>query len=179
MVMEKTRITAQEYAQLPETSTPMQLLDGEIIVSPSPRRVHQETVGASHLLLAELTKPLGGYLYIAPMDVYLDDENIPQPDLFWLAPDTVARRGEMRIEGPPDLIIEVLSPASVKLDRVKKYNLYEKYGVREYWILDPIGVVDVFTHKDGHFELVGIYDSEDTFSSPLLGQPVEVKRLFL
>jgi Uma2 family endonuclease len=179
MIADKTRMTAQEYFQLPETNARVNLLDGELIISPSSTPLHQERLSDTMDLLNVLIQPIGGRVFLSPLEIHFDEYNVAQPDTFWIAPDSRAVVTELRVEGPPDLAVEVLSADSVKLDRVKKFHLYEKYGVREYWIIDPNGVVDVFSHKDGHFELVGIFDSEDTFHSPLLGQPVEVKRLFL
>jgi Uma2 family endonuclease len=76
---------------------------------------------------------------------------------------------EKGCKGTPDMKIEILSPASVKLDRWKKYELYEKAGVNEYWIVDVINEsVEVFILKERHYELQGVYNREDTLSVHIL-----------
>ncbi|MBC7870174.1 MAG: Uma2 family endonuclease, partial [Chitinophagaceae bacterium] len=130
------KITADEYFQLPETNTPMELIDGEIIQMPSPVPNHQAVVGDLCVLLKQNVKSLGGRVFVSPLDVYLDDINVPQPDVMWLAPNSRCQVGEKRLSGAPDLIAEVLSPGSVSHDRRKKFRLYQQFGVREYWIVD-------------------------------------------
>ena len=121
-----------------------ELYDGVPLALASPTDVHQ-------LILMELGAQLHGFLrgkpcrvYPAPFDVRLfdadedkpeDSENVVQPDLMVVCdPSKVDRHG---VHGAPDLVIEILSPSTRGIDRLKKYNLYERAGVREYWIVDP------------------------------------------
>ena len=175
----RQRLTTDDfYAQYPESNTPVELIEGEVIVSPSAVPKHQDVVGSIYVFLLDKTRGSGSKVYVAPLDVRFDAENSTQPDVLLLSPERRHLIGDKRIEGAPDLVVEVISPGSVRLDRVVKFRLYERFGVREYWIADPEGVIEVFTLRDGRFALLGIYESGEAFDSPLLGQPVPLAGLF-
>lgn len=141
----KTRMTAAKFFELPESNSPIELLNGELVVSPTPIPHHQDAVGNTFVLLKQIAKTVGGKAYVAPLEIYFDDDNVPQPDVMWIAPTNLQVIGEKRLEGAPDLIVEVLSPGTAKNDKETKFRLYEKYGVCEYWIVDPVHqLVDVW-----------------------------------
>jgi Uma2 family endonuclease len=176
----KTRMTAAEFAQLEETTQPTELIHGEVIVSPAPKDPHQDVTGTIYAWFLYVVKPAipGGQPKIAPLDVYFDEENVLQPDVFWIHNlESKCRLGDDGYwHGAPDLIVEVLSPGTRKRDRKTKFELYERHGVREYWIVDPTEIlVEVFTMVDGRYQLFGVYDIDETFTSPLLGLSVELK----
>jgi Uma2 family endonuclease len=130
------------------------------------------------VLLKQVARERGGRVFVSPLDVHLDEINVPQPDLIYLAPDSRCVVAEKRLVGAPDLLVEVLSPGSVKRDRSEKFLLYERYGVREYWIIDPRDqLVEVWQLREGRFSLLGAFAIGETFDSPLVGT-VEVARLF-
>jgi Uma2 family endonuclease len=169
--MTKNRITASVFFALPQSNTPLALIDGEVIEIGSPVPAHQEAVVRLVLLISQLTLHLGGKVFVAPLDVYFDLLNIPQPDVMWVAPDSKCQIGEKRLIGAPDLIAEVLSPGTALQDKRDKFRLYEKYGVREYWIVDPMEkLVEVWQHSDGRFVLLNVYGLAEVFNSPLLGE---------
>ncbi len=176
----KTRMTAQEFFELPETNTPTELIDGELIQMPSPVPNHQSVVVRSILVLTPLTTAIGGTLFVAPLDVYFDEDNVPQPDVIWVAPDSKCAIGDKRLIGPPDLIVEVFSPGTHRTDKRKKFRLYQKYGVREYWMIDPVELyIEVWQHNGERFDLIDVFEVGDTFASPVLnGQSIEVKAIF-
>ena len=155
----KTRMTADEYLQLRETNLPVQFLDGEVIKMPAPELEHQDCVGNIYVIFRQATKSLGGKAYVAPVDVYFDALNIPQPDVLWLAPNSACKPiGCQRLSGPPDLIAEALSPGTAHIDRQRKFRLYEKYGVREYWLVDPRDqLVEVCQYIEGRFVRLDVY----------------------
>jgi Uma2 family endonuclease len=174
----KAPVTADQFFQLPETNQFVELLDGEIIMSPSPIPDHQDVVGNSYVVLKQAAKQRGGRAFIAPLDVQFDELNVPQPDAIYLAPDSRCVVEEKRLVGAPDLLVEVVSPGSTKRDRSDKFLLYERYGVREYWIIDPRDqLVEVWQWKEGRFSLLGVFGPEETFESSLVGG-VEVAALF-
>jgi Uma2 family endonuclease len=175
----KTRMTAQEFLQLPETNLPLQLLDGEVIEMGAPELPHQDIALNTALLFTRKEAELGGKVYIAPVDVYFDELNIPQPDVIWLAPDTQCQIvGAKRLNGAPDLIVEILSPSTAHNDRKGKFRLYEKYGVREYWLIEPRDqLVEVWQHDDERFVLLDVYGVGETFTSSLIGE-INVAKLF-
>lgn len=173
----RTRLTSTEYRDLPETTQPMQLIDGKIIVSPSPEIAHQLTSGATYLYLVSII-PNGEILY-APMDVEFDEHNTPQPDLFWIAEGSrciPSKNGKYYV-GAPDLIVELLSPGTALQDRRDKFQLYEQHGVREYWIIDPHErLIEAWSLVDQKYARIGVFGDEDKFASPLLGE-IEVAKL--
>ncbi len=172
-----TRMTATKYYELPETNKPVQLLNGVIIVSPLPIPAHQRVIGRSYELLNNLIPD--GEIFLSPIGLYLDEDNVPEPDIVWVAADSRCKVTEKRLEGPPDLIIEVLSPSTARYDRVQKFALYERYGVREYWLADhEAEYVEVFVLQEGRFTRQGAYGPEDTFHSPVLGKAVDLSGIF-
>ncbi len=175
----KTRMTATEFLQLPETNLPTQLLNGEVIEMSAPELPHQDVVLNIGIFFRQKSKELGGKAYVAPVDVYFDELNIPQPDVIWLAPNTQCETvGAHRLSGAPDLIAEVLSPSTAHIDRKGKFRLYEKHGVREYWMVEPRDqLVEVWQHQEGRFVLLDVYGIGETFTSSLLGA-VEVELIF-
>lgn len=179
LITTKQRMTTAEFRLLPESNLPMELINGELIVSPSPKSPHQE----SHSKLSftiQLVMP-GGKLLPAPMDLYFDDENAVQPDLFWVAPESRCKlREDGYWYGPPELIVEIFSPGSVKYDKIDKFNLYEKYGVQEYWMVDPVGkYIEVWELVDGKYLRQGVFAAEHTFISKVLGdKTIQVGAIF-
>lgn len=177
----KTRMTAAEYRQLPETTQPTELIEGKIIVSPAPKDNHQAVVvGFVQAILRQLTT---GTLRFAPTDVHLDDETVVQPDVFWVSgPDSRCRLGDDGYwYGAPDLVIEVLSPGTARRDKAEKFRLYEKHGVREYWLADPDARYAEVWRRAGdasRFEQQGVYGPDESFESALLGQVVMLAPIF-
>lgn len=165
----RQRMTADEYRQLPETSQRMELIEGELVVSPSVVSDHQRLVlrFANDIDESEIE----GEVFVAPLDVYFDDENVFQPDVFWIAKDNdrcVERDGYFY--GPLDLVIEVLSPSTARYDKTVKFLVYEKYGVREYWLADPKRkTVEVWRRGEEEFMLLDIYNDTTSFVSAVLG----------
>ena len=107
---------------------------------------------------------------VAPCDVYLDDLNVVQPDLFWVSPENQnCHLIDNYWHGAPDLVIEILSPGTTRRDRDTKYSLYEKAGVREYWIVEAEELyIEVYIWRDGSFVRQGIYGLGESFASPVL-----------
>jgi Uma2 family endonuclease len=174
----KTRMKAAEYRRLPETTQPTELIEGEIIVSPAPTDRHQAVVIG--FVQALLRQPATGTLRFAPLDVYLDDETIVQPDVFWVSgPDSRCRlHGDGYWYGAPDLVIEVLSPGTARRDKSDKFRLYEQH---EYWLADPDArYVEVWRRAGdaSRFEQQGVYGPDEAFESALLGQTVTLAQVF-
>jgi Uma2 family endonuclease len=166
-------MTAEEFLALPETNERIELIDGEVIVSPAPELNHQDTVGAASLFLSAL--PVEGKVYLAPTDVHLDTGIVVQPDLVWIAAESLCQPVEGKyLRGAPDLIIEVLSPGTAVRDRGRKFDLYEAYGVREYWLVDPAGrYVEVYRRNETKFERVGLFSAGKSLTSVVLNTAVD------
>ncbi len=165
----KTRMTAKEFMELPESNLPIELIDGELIVSPAPKDPHQAALGQIYGYLVRVN--VGGQLRLAPLDVHFDDENVTQPDLFWVSgTESLCKLGDDGYwYGAPDLVIEVLSPGTQGKDRGKKFNLYERYGVREYWLVDVVAkFIEVHRLENQKFIRVGVFELKEKFISAVL-----------
>lgn len=178
--MTQTRMTMREFMELPETNQIVELIHGEVIVNPPPTDPHQSN---SMLMIAFLLKLLpANELRHAPTGVYLDDENWVEPDIFWVSSEnTRCTLGEDGYwHGAPDLVIEIFSPSTVRRDKKDKFELYQKYGVREYWMVDPIGqYVEAWRREGDRFAFIGVFGPDETFTSPVLnGQTVDVSAFF-
>ena len=105
-------------------------------MSPSPTTTHQTILRKLSSIFDKIEDQSDGLCYIAPMDVIFSDDTILQPDLLYIGK---SRRhiAKERIEGPPDLVIEILSPGTGRRDKTEKLDLYAKYAVPEYWVVDP------------------------------------------
>lgn len=166
----ESRVTATEFFQLPESNQITELLHGEIFVSPSPKINHQNIVLQVGASLRQIAPQ--GHVMIAPMDVYLDDSNVVQPDVFWVSDENEACipvEGKY-YKGAPDLCVEVLSPSTLRRDRTVKFLLYEQFGVREYWMIDPeTATLEVWVFDGGKYTRQGIYGANAQFTASVLG----------
>lgn len=173
----REKVTAEKFLSGEETSQPRHLIDGDVFELDSPTPNHQLIAFRIIGLLMPLLKT--GDLFFAPLDVQLDDLNVVQPDIFWIAPDSKkAAITAKRVVGAPDLIIEILSPSTASFDRKRKFKLYETHGVCELWLVDPdVGLVEVWHRVDSKFTRLDVYESGETFDSPSAGV-VEVALMF-
>jgi Uma2 family endonuclease len=175
--MAKTRMTAAEFFEQPESNQILELIQGELIVSPPPIPRHQRVVGNVFVLVRQLAP--NGEVFIAPLEVHLDNDNVPQPDVMWVAEGSTCVVGAKRLEGAPDLIVEVLSPGTEKKDRKDKFHLYQKFGVREYWLVDADEqYVEVYRLENSLFVRQGVFEPGETFDSVVLGKTVPVSAIF-
>jgi Uma2 family endonuclease len=128
--------TVNDYEKLPE-GAPYQLINGELIMSPSPDYFHQKLVLNLALKLQYFIDNFNsGEIIIAPMDVHFSGTEIFQPDILFISNDKKSIIQD-RIRGVPDLVVEILSPGTAYYDLTHKKNVYESSGVLEYWIIDP------------------------------------------
>ena len=166
---EKKKYTYQDYCQLPD-EVRAEILDGELLMSPSPFRKHQSISREIEFRLCQWVKthPLGE-VYNAPFDVVLSQYDIVQPDLLYISYERKSILTEANVQGAPDLVIEILSSGDKKRDTVKKKAIYEKYGVKEYWIVDPdTETISVFILEEKVFQEKGIYKRNQVLESTLL-----------
>jgi Uma2 family endonuclease len=130
-------LTYADYAALPDDGKRYQLLDGELVMTPSPNAWHQDVLlTLAQELVAHARDHEPGRIYVAPLDVVLDDHNVLQPDIFFISNERAAVRQGGRILGAPDLCVEVLSPGTQHLDRARKREIYARFGVAHCWIVD-------------------------------------------
>jgi len=125
------------FESLPE-GTLCQLIHNQLIMSPSPSTTHQNIAGRVFRLLADyVEKNNMGTAFIAPYDVHFDNKNVFQPDIVFIAKEHIHLIKENGLYGTPDMVIEILSPSTEKYDRGEKKDIYEQYGVKEYWMIEP------------------------------------------
>jgi Uma2 family endonuclease len=156
---------AADYWQLPE-GAPVELIRGELVMSPSPRSSHQVVVLELAAIVLEIAKRSGGIALSAPMDVVLSDDTIVQPDILYIAKDRRNIVSE-RVNGPPDLVIEVLSAGAERRDRVAKLDAYARFAVPEFWIVDyRANVIDFLVLENGRYAMRETVDGR--YQSPRL-----------
>jgi Uma2 family endonuclease len=155
---------------MPEGPPYYQVVEGNLVMSPSPRTFHQIVAGRIHsVILQFLEKHALGEVFIAPLDVYLDDVNIYQPDVIFVAARQKAIITEQGIEGAPALVVEVLSPATARYDKGSKRKVYARTGVKELWLVDPEArTIEVFSLAENVDKPSAAHGDKDTFSSSLL-----------
>ncbi len=130
--------TRDEVLALPDDGYRYELVDGELLVSPSPRWVHQRAAQELHALFRPFAKARRlGAVMLAPADLDFDGTQLLQPDLFIVRPRPDGRMPlDWREVGIPMLIAEVLSPSTARYDRITKRHRYLRSGVDQYWIVD-------------------------------------------
>lgn len=148
-----------------------ELIDGDLFMSPSPKRLHQDTVLRFVRRLADFVESRGlGRVFVAPFDVHLPSGDIVEPDILFVSKANLGIVQDW-VRGAPDLVVEVLSPEGIDRDRLVKRDLYARNGVREYWIVDPEAkAVEVFSLRGGRYEPNGFFEIGDTLLSPILAE---------
>ncbi len=148
--------TYADYRILPEGECIEVIEGGKLSMAPAPAAAHQIVSMRLSLLLGNhvTANNLGGLVLAAPLDVIFDEQNITQPDLLYLAPEHKNLLQSRGIFGAPDLIVEIVSPSSQHRDFVVKHALYQRFGVREYWIVNPgLATIDVLALENDAYVL--------------------------
>ncbi len=133
------RMTADEFAALPEGPPYFQLVEGELFFMASPTRLHQKIVFKLAFSIETHLRafPGTGEVYVAPSDVKLDEGNVFEPDIYFVSREREGILTDQGATGAPDIVVEVLSPSTLRLDREKKRGVYFRAGVRELWFVLP------------------------------------------
>jgi len=174
----KTTMTSAEFEALPESQKPTELIEGELVVRGAPTVKHQTVVfNIAYLLRNNITN---GQVFISPISVKLNDANYYQPDVLWVnGINSNCTIGTGGIDGAPDLVVEVISPGTAKVDRGIKFDVYQDSGVREYWIVEPEEeFVEVWELQSSLYVKLGLFTIQDTFMSPTLTAQIIVKDIF-
>jgi Uma2 family endonuclease len=157
-------LTYEDYAALPEDGNRYELFDGELVVSPAPRPRHQ---GVSIKLAARLLGHIEAQALTAPIDVILSPTTVLQPDVVFVAATHRAIITERAIEGPPDLVVEILSAGTARRDRGAKAELYARFGIPHYWVLDPKAQTFEALLLDGRsYRMVASAEGTDRIAAP-------------
>jgi len=125
------------WESLPE-GTLCELINNKLIMSPAPQNIHQVIIGELYVNLSLfLRKNKLGEVRIAPFDVYFSTENVLQPDIIFIKNENLFKIKNKGLVGAPDIVIEILSPTTSQMDYEDKKIIYERFGVKEYFIVDP------------------------------------------
>lgn len=159
----------EEYAALPPDGRRWELINGDLEVNPAPVTRHQ-TVSRrlQYELMQQLEEKDLALIFDAPTDVILSDHDVVQPDLAIVRTSrshVVSQRG---IEGPPDIVVEILSPCTRVMDRRVKNVTYARFAVPEYWIVDPdLGHIELYRlEEDGSYGAPQRFDRASTLTTP-------------
>jgi len=149
-------LTYDDYLTFPDSDgIRKEIIEGELFMSPAPAMKHQSiSKKIFRILDAHIIKNNLGEVWYAPCDVIFSNINIMQPDIFYISNENLEILTELNIKGAPDLIVEILSPSTIENDRIFKKLVYEKFGVQEYWIVDPQNeTLEVWVLKDEKYQL--------------------------
>ncbi len=175
-----TRLTYEDYCLLPNDGKRYEIIDGELFVTPSPRRAHQKVVSNLLYYLNDFVKKHDlGEVYPAPFDVVFSRYDVVEPDVLFISKARVSVLTEKNVQGAPDLVVEVLSETTEESDRTTKLKLYARSGVQEYWLIDPAGPsAEIFRQKNQSLESAAKLEADDSITSPLLpGFSLSLKKL--
>ena len=152
----RKRYTYEEYLNLPHDGNRYEVINGELVMVAAPYTIHQTVSGnLEYELRSFIKKHKLGKIFDAPTDVVLDKTNVVQPDILFIARDRLDIITEKNISGAPDLVIEILSSSTAYYDLIEKKEIYEQFGVKEYWIVDPKKQrVEIFQNDNRQFELM-------------------------
>lgn len=134
------RFTYQDYLEMPEEpGFRFEILEGMLVKEPSPNVMHQRVSRRLLRILVDFFEAFDpeGEVFYSPLDVTFYDITVVQPDLLYVSGEQKQIIKDTRIDGPPTLIVEILSPSTIRKDRLKKMQIYQKVEVRHYWLLDP------------------------------------------
>ncbi|WP_027085658.1 Uma2 family endonuclease [Cohnella panacarvi] len=159
--------TYEDYAELPDNGNQYEIVAGMLELKPSASTTHQRVSQKLERIL--LGSCENEYIIIdAPMDVILSEQDTRQPDILMVHRSRAHIVQEHAVVGPPDLVIEILSPTSIKRDRMMKLRTYAQFGVPEYWIVDPAHItIEQYSlaHAGQPYELLNVYTAEEYVES--------------
>ena len=167
----RPRVSYTDPCQQPEDGRRYEIYDGEVFVVPSPLPLHQIVAMNVAEWLRHHPRTARGFTALAPLDMVLSEYDVVQPDIVYFEPERLhelSARAVTRV--PPDLAIETLSPTTTSTDRGQKMQLLARYGVREYWLVDPDEQrIEVYALREGAFTLTQEAIGDAAIESPMLG----------
>jgi Uma2 family endonuclease len=165
----KIVLTYDDYCLLPNDRNRYEILDGELSVTPAPATKHQTALGNLYRFLANyVVANQLGKLFIAPTDLILAPTTVVQPDLIFIGTDRLHVVTERAIEGAPTLVVEILSPTTHQTDRVTKAQVYARYQIPHYWLIDPDQrTLEAYELARGHYNLVASAQDAEVFAPSL------------
>ena len=164
------KLTYQDYLDIPdEPGYRFEILDGMLVKEPSPSVMHQRASRNLHRILEDYFWHVDpqGEIFNAPLDVTLLDFNVVQPDVFYVSGEQQLMVKDNRVDGPPALVVEILSPSTSRKDRLQKMRVYQEAQVKHYWLVNPQEkTLECFAWRDGVYALVACGMDEDVVEHP-------------
>jgi Uma2 family endonuclease len=179
----RRKLTYEDYLLFPEDGKRHEILDGEHYVMPAPAPDHQVASMELSLKLASFVfERRLGLVLCAPLDVLLSEHDVAQPDLLFISNERSGIVTKVNVQGAPDLVVEILSDSTRQRDETLKRHLYERFGVLEYWLVDPNSeTVRVFQLSGSRFLASQEFSAAawDILTTPLLpGFEIRVSQIF-
>ncbi len=178
---EKKKYTYEDFSKTPDDKR-YELIEGELIMTPSPNTRHQRILGRLFVQFSNYVNDKGlGEVFVSPYDVHFDDGSVFEPDILFVSKDRVNIIGEKNVQGAPDFVMEILSEGTAYRDTIQKKKLYARFGVKEFWIVAPDDkLVEVYVLKDkGEYQLLKTYYEKDTIVSQVIsGLKIELQKIF-
>lgn len=165
-ILKEEDLTYDDYAAIDDGNY-YELVRGKLeLMSPSPSVTHQFVSFEMHKRITNSCETDYVVLY-APIDVILSPTEVRQPDLILIRRDRMHILRKRGVVGPPDLVVEILSPSSLKRDKIDKLHTYAEFQIPEYWIVEPeLGILEQYILQEGRLELVDIFQQDDLVASP-------------
>ncbi len=177
------KFTYQDYLKLPEeTGYQFEVLEGNLIKEPSPNVMHQRVSRRLQRILEDYFRESDpkGEIFNAPLDVTFSDITVVQPDLFYISSIHHKIIKENRIDGSPELVVEILSPYNPRKDRLQKMQIYRKAHIKHYWIVNPAErTLECYALRDGSYTLLVSGMDEDVVKHPdFIDLSISLKKLW-
>ncbi len=173
--------TYEDYLKLNDDKR-YEVINGRLYEMPAPHFEHQDILKRLLNILFEFSEKEYriGKVLPSPFDVILSEEIVVQPDIVFISKGSLKNIKEGSLFGPPDLVVEIVSPTSYYRDRYEKFEIYEKAGIKEYWIVYPgEKAIEIWVLKEGKYELHSIASGEGKVRSEVLkGFEVDLKEVF-
>jgi Uma2 family endonuclease len=169
----------EDLETYPNDDLRREILDGELYVTPSPVPRHAKVVFEISRSLGDYADQAGGQIYASDVDIVLGAENVVVPDVVYIASDRMDAIGPKAVHGVPSLLVEVLSPTTQHIDRGKKRDIYARFGLPEYWLVDPdANTVERCSDSSGDgYQTIEIFSS-DMPAATLPGFLLPFKKVF-
>ncbi len=163
------KVTYSQLELLNDEGKRYELHEGEVLVTAAPRPLHQRVALRLARHLEDFVEPRQlGEVYQS-VDVYFSEEAVYSPDLLFISRERAHLVGEKHVQGAPDLVVEVVSPSTEARDRGIKFRAYERHGIKEYWIVDPLArKAEVYILTGGRYERFGAFSQAEALRSRLL-----------
>jgi Uma2 family endonuclease len=181
----RKKLTYADFLLFPDDGKRHELIDGVHYVTPSPNLGHQELLGRLYLAIGNFlaTRRRLGRVFLSPLDVVMSEYDVVEPDLLFVAGDQQGILTKANVQGPPALVVEILSPSTRRRDEGIKKRLFDQKGVREYWLVDPKNCrVSICRRaEDGSFPVVSTLSAaaDEYVETPLLpGLELSISELF-